>query len=310
MGEYVANQKTARNIKMVMHVGDIINGSGSSSQFALAEAGRDELSNSGIPYTFAPGNWDYAGGAQTATRGLTGYNNYFPASSYNTKDWFGGAYETGKSENIYFIQTINGQKWMFLSVEFYPRTAVFTWMNDVIASEDPDFTVVTTHSYLDRGERDLPTEDFWDGRLIESDFQYGPDSYGSAFTTSGEDMYNSVISQNDSIILVLNGHVLDGRNDDLEPNYPGTNNGVVAHSGKQFTHSNGNICSQIVYNHQEDLIPGCITNDQNGTAAALHFFEIDPNLRQITVTGYDPVHAVDMADLGDYPTSRPDWSGS
>lgn len=310
MFQYVADQKDIRNIKQLVHVGDVIAGGGSSTDFAKMVTARAEILAVDIPHTFTDGNHDEASHAQGSTRNLTAFNTAFPLSSYSNKSWFGGAYASG-SENMYTIQTISGEKWMFLTVEFFPRIAVMNWMNSVIASEAPDFCVVTTHAYLapaDWVNPPSPTETFWDGKLIEATYKYGPNVYGSAYTTSGEDLYNNVISQNDCIILVLCGHVLDGRHDPTDL-LGGTNNNV-AHSGLQFTHANGNICTQIVYNHQNDSILACpLTEGRQGTSAALHFFEVNPATRTITATGYDPYHDVDMATLGSYPTLRPDWAG-
>jgi hypothetical protein len=310
MGEYIADQKTVRNIKQVMHVGDVVNNGGGASQYAMAAAGIDEILDAEIPLTICPGNWDYASGAQSSTRGLSGFNSFFPLSTISGESWFGGSYDSG-SENTYTIQTIEGEKWMFLSVEFYPRTEVMTWMNNVIASEAPDYCVVATHAYLAAGAWVNPpvaVETFWDGILLYDGHQYGPNAYGSAFTTDGQDLYDTVISQNDCIILVISGHVLDGRYD---PNdlISGTNNSV-AHSGRQFTHANGNVCTEIVYNHQNDSTQACnYGNGNNGTTPTLHFFEVNPANKTITVTGYDPVQDVDPATLGNYPTLRPDWEG-
>jgi hypothetical protein len=304
MGAYIAAQKTARNIKQIMHVGDVVNNSGSSAQFALVEAGRDAIIASDIPYTYTAGNHDYAGDALSG-RDLTNFNSFFPLSSISGKSWYGGAYDSG-SENVYTIQTIDNKKWMFLSVEFYPRTEVMTWMNSVIASEEPDFCVVATHAYLMPDRPDpLPPESFWDGRLLQDGDQYGPNAYSSSFTTSGQDLYDDVISQNDCIVLVLCGHVLDPRHSPNDEE-PGTNLGSVAHSGLQFTHANGNKCTAIVYNHQNDGIPPCNDNRQ-GTTPALHFFEINTTNRTVNLTAYDPVFDVDIATLGNYPTGRPDW---
>ena len=306
MCQYIADQKDAKNIKFVQHIGDIC-GSPTTTQFGYAATSRQAITTAGIPNMWAPGNHDYEDHALGSSRNLSTYRTYLPLSSYSSEDWFGGSFD-GNPENIYTVQTIEGEKWLFFSVEFYPRSEVMTWMNNTIASEAPDFCVVSTHAYVapSAWQDPLPAETFWDGVLINSAHQYGPNVYGSAFTTSGEDLYNTVISQNDCIVLVLCGHVLDGRHDSTE-SWGGTNNGVVAHSGKQFTHANGNVCTQIVYNHQNDSILAC-NDGKQGSSPTLHFFEVNPTNRTIHAYGYDPYHDVYSADLGTYPTLLPDWS--
>lgn len=55
---YVAANKTARNIAFVMHMGDIVNTPSSTTEWGRAVEAMDIIDAAGIPYSLVPGNHD------------------------------------------------------------------------------------------------------------------------------------------------------------------------------------------------------------------------------------------------------------
>lgn len=307
MCQYISDQKDSKNIKAVLHLGDVVQINGNATHFASAGAGRDIIDAMNIPYLFGIGNWDYNDGGQGSSRNSTNFNNFFQLSLISGESWFVDNYETGKSENCAVTMTHDGVTWLIFNVEFYPRTGVMDWVKNTVSSQNPDFVIIQTHSYIDADPTIPNPESFWDGIHIIDGAEYGPDSYGSAYTTSGVAMWNDMVSQIEECVLVVSGHILDIRHS-LSSNPTGTNNGGVVHSGKQDTHSGGTICTQIAMNHQNDTIPAC-NNTGNASACTIHFFEFDQTNRQITKYSYDPVYTQDPSSFGNFPTSNPDWDG-
>lgn len=191
---WLAKQK---DLEFVAQTGDLVNwDTPDHAQYKVAKAGVDVLHDAGIPYTVAIGNHDTqatgVGGSardpkrtRALQRDTSTFNDYFSAADYGS---VGGVYEKGKVDNLYALYQAGGLKWMVLDLEFCARPGVVAWARSVVA-DHPDYNViVSTHSYQNAG-----------GGIDSSDQGYGD--------TSGQQLFDQLISQYPNIKLVFSGHV-------------------------------------------------------------------------------------------------------
>jgi len=184
-------------LAFAVQTGDLLNwDTPDHAQAAKAKGAMDILENAGVPYTVSIGNHDTAatgvGGSardpantRTLIRDTSTLNSYFKASDFGA---VAGEFEPGKIDNVYSTYTAGGYQWMVLSLEFCPRPAVVAWAKKVVADHPNHNVLVSTHSYLDGG-----------GGIDSSNQGYGD--------TSGQKLFDQLISQYPNIKMVFSGHV-------------------------------------------------------------------------------------------------------
>ena len=186
----------ALDLRFVTHTGDVVNwDTEDHAQYAWASQALQPLTDAGIPWSLSNGNHDNeatgpGGGARdsrntrTLFRDTTTWNSYFTAERYGAVN---GAFERGKTDNIYSEFYAGGKRWMVLNLEMWPRVAVVNWARQVVADHPRDNIVVVTHSYLTQ-----------DGS-IHQQAEYG--------STSPQYLYDNLISRYPNIKMVFSGHV-------------------------------------------------------------------------------------------------------
>ena len=192
--QWLAKQK---DLAFVAHTGDMVNwDTPDHAQMAVAKKAFNVLHDAGIPYTIAVGNHDteatgVGGSARDPKntyklqRDTSTINSYFDASDLGGVT---GAYEKGKIDNVYATYAAGGYKWLVLSLEFCARPGAVTWAKQVVA-DHPDYNVlIATHSYLTG-----------DGNIDSSNQGYGD--------TSGQKLYDQLVSQYPNVKMVFSGHV-------------------------------------------------------------------------------------------------------
>lgn len=126
---WLVDQRSARNLKMVLFSGDTMN-------FNLEDQYRHQgeslkvLESAGVPFAVAIGNHDTAavrvdggsaapGNVNANLRDTTRFNTWFPASRYQC---LAGVYETGKADNAYHTFQAGGLDWLVINLELWART--------------------------------------------------------------------------------------------------------------------------------------------------------------------------------------------
>lgn len=192
---WIVNNKTALNIKYVLHVGDVVNWDTPFSNpphymYVHGSNGFNQLFNAGIPYAIAIGNHDtaavggknpdgsccYCGGSagcgdvRANARDTSTYNAFFPISRFTTvRD----RYELGKMDNAYHTFSVGGLNFLVINAELDPRQGALDWMKSVVATHPQHNVIYITHNYLtDSGARaggvgyaDLTPQVVWDQLL-------------------------------------------------------------------------------------------------------------------------------------------------
>lgn len=194
--QWLADHAEQLDLRFVGHTGDVVNwDTADHDQYAVARDALRPLEEADIPYQLSVGNHDSQatgvggsardpGRTRQLARDTTTFNTYFDAARYGAVT---AAFEPGKVDNLYSEFTAGGSRWLVLSLELWPRTAVVDWARGVVADHPDSNVVVLTHSYLEA-----------DGS-ISTAAPYGD--------TSPQQLYDRLISRYANIRLVFSGHV-------------------------------------------------------------------------------------------------------
>ena len=247
---WIVAHRDELNIKFVIGLGDNVNDGDSETQWKNASDAMSVLDEAGVPYAMAIGNHDYLH-SKPPTRTAPMFNKFFGKSRYAGKSWYGAStYPVGTSENFFVTLSVEGEQYLLLYLEYFPRAEVIAWAKTVLASHAEDKVIVITHA--------LEGSDAF--RNGQCDYN-GPSAEGlETNTLDGEQMWDALISQYPKIFLTLNGHV----------------NGA-AHETDFGKH--GNAVTQILSDYQDDA---------DGGGGFLRILTFKPAQHQIVVRTYSP----------------------
>lgn len=213
--EWLAHNRGRLNLQFAVHTGDIVNwGWVDPHQFDVADDAMSVLDDARIPYAVALGNHDtrvvgwneerqgYGGSAYMnnpeclirfseeecdsllLVRHTEEFNEVFPPERMvGLVDTF----EQGKVDNSYSVFTAGRTEWLVLSLELWPRQEAIDWAKTVVEQHPDHNVIVNTHSFLDGS-----------GEIVQNNGGYG--------ATSGQHLFDELISQYENIKLVFSGH--------------------------------------------------------------------------------------------------------
>jgi hypothetical protein len=151
MMDWVVESKDDRNIKMVVHVGDMTNND-NDAQWKLIRAAYRKLDHK-LPYVVCEGNHDRKHGNLM--------NDYFRLEDNPLNEkMFGGSREEGRLENSCYVTEINKMKYLFVAIGENPahRAMNTAWASEVIGRH-PDHRVFITHHVFLTEESRLLSKD-------------------------------------------------------------------------------------------------------------------------------------------------------
>jgi Carboxypeptidase regulatory-like domain/Calcineurin-like phosphoesterase len=279
--QWIVNNVSTLNIKLVFDVGDTVNGGSEESQWQTASASIARMEGK-VPYFLAIGNHDYnANDPQNRTSSASNYNYYFGPTRYaNSYSGWLGSYPTGSNESFYAQQTINGKRYLILSLEFYPRTVTLQWAANVI-QQNPDAEVlIVTHGY-----------EYFDNTRVALCDNYNAEYYGMGADNDGEEMWQKLVSQYPNVNMVFSGHVVKGA-------------GEMAAAHQTEAGVNGNIVNELLINGQ------AMTDGGHGY---LRILRVSPAKNEIQATTYSPVYnsyLIDSANAYTVPWHTTATSGT
>ena len=171
------------------------------------------VADAGIPLSVAIGNHDYD--VSSSTRPCQAFNqpDTFGMGFYARKPWFGGTFESetargeagadpGGTANHYLVQTVSGQRMLFLALELFPRDKVLAWASNLVHHRFPEHDVIViTHAYLDDRSGQRCRGGPFDG------FSRIP---GGEYSNDGEEMWEKHLKTWRNLRLVTSGHFIDG----------------------------------------------------------------------------------------------------
>jgi len=261
----VANRETL-NTKAVLSVGDVTD-TGSEKDFKVAAEGFAKIEQAGIPCVPIVGNHDYD--SVVCDRTVTHFDAIFGPEYFKGNPIYGGNLE-GSNANYWIRLEVQKRKFLVVCLELFPRPSSVEWASSVIDSWPDSEVIVLTHGYLNP-----------DGQRTGRSDRYGPDSYALTDSSSGEDLWNSLIRGKPNIRAVICGHQLNGPN--------------LAVS--QGTGDAGNVVQQIFINYQYAI----------GAWVGIIAFHDIPGSVDLSVYNTDPESGKGF-DVR-YPKRKLEWEG-
>lgn len=249
-----------KEIAFVLHLGDITNNN-SEKQWEVAAAAMNRLDGK-VPYVLTVGNHDLGEKGRTGTRDSRLFNRYFPYEKYSLDKHFGGAFEPGKMENVWYTFRAGRTDWLVLSLEFGPRDKVLEWAGEVIRSHPDKNVIIDTHAYLYSDDTRMQKGHRW----LPQHYGAGKNATGGEAANNGEQMWQKLIAKYPNIVFVFSGHVLND----------GT--GLLVSEG-----AGGNRVCQILSNYQRG-----VNGSKNGGDGFLRIVSVDTAAGTVSVQSYSP----------------------
>lgn len=174
MTDWIVKNKEERNIKAVVHTGDVVDTYGRDKQWDNAASAMSRLDGA-IPYVVLAGNHDV--GANSGELDYTRFSAcYGKASAFGEQEstlW----YKDGESRAL--LLDVGGTGYIILALGWGADEAAFSWANDVLSQYRDRIAILATHKYL---RADL------------------------SVSTNGKLLFENVVKPNPNIRLVLCGH--------------------------------------------------------------------------------------------------------
>ncbi len=253
--------KEQKNIDFILQQGDLTQNN-SIKEWKIIKTAFDKID--GVkPFILAAGNHDMgsADGKFADVRNTTMFNQFFPPNYFSKRKDFGGTFEAGKSENIYFLINSGKIKWLIMSLEFGPRNNVLAWANSIAKKYTDRIIILNTHSYMYSDNTRQGVGDNW----RPQNYGVGKD-LGESAVNDGDQIWEKLVNINSNIRFVFSGHILN------------EGAGTLVSENK-----NGDLVYQMLANYQEG-VKGSVM----GGNGWLRTINIDTKTNKIIVKTYSP----------------------
>ncbi|MBZ5509497.1 MAG: metallophosphoesterase [Acidobacteriia bacterium] len=197
--QWIAAHVRDENIKLVVGLGDIVDGGGDLAQWQNADAAVRWLDGQ-VPYMMAIGNHDYdQNNPAGRTASTKNFNAFFGPARYTGAAWYKGSFPAGSNENFYGVVNINGRNYLIVVLEFAARDSALAWADGILKANPDKDAIIVTHmfTYMDNT------------RISQCDLNSAA-SFGVGQDNNGEDMWWKLVRKYPNIHLVLSGHVVQG----------------------------------------------------------------------------------------------------
>lgn len=195
MMKWIVSNADSRNIKNVVHVGDMTNANSKEQWQRIRDC--YTLLDDELAYVICEGNHD----TKKKNGKYNDYMNSFFRLDQNKRNGaaFQGAFESGKLQNVFYEIRLCGQDFLFLALESSPRNSVLDWANEVISNHSSHHIFITVHDYLDEASR-----------LVSADGQPVPvktkEYLAAKGRNSGIDIYKKLIERHSNVEFLVCGH--------------------------------------------------------------------------------------------------------
>jgi 3',5'-cyclic AMP phosphodiesterase CpdA len=256
---WLVEQRAARRLAAVVHLGDIVDSAKDVAQWKVAATCMHALDDR-VPYVIVPGNHDC-----DANR-VGPIDDYFAP---RMMPWISGTMIPGKIENNYALLDIGPQRWLILGLEFGPRDAVVAWAKGILKAYARVPAILVTHAFLyeDGTRYGMSAPGLADAQA--SGQRFSPEAFGytrQEGINDGEQLWEKLIVPNPNVRLVLCGH----------------DNGVARLSTFR---PDGTLVHQVLSDYQW-LYQG--TSDYKGGSGYLRLLQFDYGKQEIRVQTYSP----------------------
>lgn len=249
---WIAQHVADQNIKLVVGLGDIVDGGGDLTQWHNADTAVSALDGR-VPYMMAMGNHDYdKNNPSGRTSSAINFNTFFGPQRYASSTWYRGNFPSGSNENFYGVINVNGTNYLILVLEFAARDSALNWAAGVISANQDKQIIIVTHMFT-----------YPDNTRISQCDENSAASFGVGQDNNGEDIWWKLVRKYPNIHLILSGHVVEG---------DGT--------GRRMDLGiSGNLVNQILSDYQSEPLGG---------SGFLRIIKISPSLNRVSVSTYSP----------------------
>jgi hypothetical protein len=171
---WIVREADARNIKFVIHLGDIVEEYDDEQQWRVADRAHRVLDGA-VAYSVLPGNHD-----MSKERDSTLYNKYFSPVRFEKCPWYGGSMDRTNDDNYCFFEAA-GMKFMVLSLEYRPTDPMLEWAAAVLTRHPAHRVILATHRYM------------------------GP----TGRTDTGDRLWEKLVRKHPGVFLVVSGHHME-----------------------------------------------------------------------------------------------------
>jgi hypothetical protein len=204
------------NIKAVVGVGDCVNSTAGTNEYANAQTAWTILDANNIAFIAPPGNHDYANvspsfrsnlGAQFTTGYFSAgercsvYGSGISLGGGDMAYWIGSYDTTGANTAVKFV--LSGIKMLILAVDFFAGNAAWSWAYDVMTANSDCECYITTHAWLTTN-----------GTQFQRTDSYGPNFYSMAdapYSNSAWEAWGTIgINTWSNLFGIFSGHDLLG----------------------------------------------------------------------------------------------------
>jgi hypothetical protein len=259
--EWVASQKDERNIKLVLHLGDITDNN-THPQWLSARDAMNVLVRAKIPFALTPGEHDLGewGTGRDRTTFMGEYFGWFDYrdSPFVNKSYY---YERGHLENAWLTVDTPWGPVIVIALELFPRDKALEWAKKAVARHSDHHAILLTHAYLynDNTRYDWVKNKSQIGGVGHYEISRNPEG-----ANDGEQMWRKLVSQQKNFLFTFSGHAL------------GDGAGYLASKGKY-----GNEVHQIMANYQAGVNGG-------NWPGYLRILEFQPDRKTIKIFTYSP----------------------
>ena len=190
--EWLKYQSSMAHLDCIIHTGDITQTNSGNQYERFRKV--TELVADDVPFFSAIGDHDYTweDGIHIDDRNSTHFNDYM---DFPSKNQIIERFEDNRMENIVVENTIMGERYDLLILEFGPRKEVVEWANKYVSEHSDIKFILINHEYLEK-----------DGQRRTSGLKCRARLRNTSYTTP-EELWKVLIYPNDNIACVLCGHV-------------------------------------------------------------------------------------------------------
>ena len=177
------------NVVFMAHLGDLVQDAAASS-FQQVDKLFDIADRSGLAYSVLAGNHDVGG---DDTRGTTPYLQTMGPQRFRRQPTFAGSDSSGY--NTAHVFRAAGREWLLLAMDWRTSAAGFAWANQFIKAHPTLPVILTAHEIIGS---------IYDDNVYP--YQSGDPDNNAVLSDYGQQVWDTLIKDNDQIFLTLNGH--------------------------------------------------------------------------------------------------------